>query len=409
MQAYNNLSLGAAYFWMLMIIITTSCSLFESTNGAAPAYSINVARYGARSDGKSEASKAFMKAWSTACHSGRPAVTIYVPRGLYMLKNVVFTGPCRSRIVFQIDGTLLAPSNYWELGSSGFWILFHRVNRMSIHGGTIDARAHSFWACRKSPGNNCPPGARSIAFSWCSNIVVSGLTSTNSQMKHLTFDHCNNVLVRKVKIRAPSSSPNTDGIHIQSSSAVTIRGANIMTGDDCISVGAGSRNLWMERVTCGPGHGISIGSLGDYANEEGVQNVTVTSSTFTKTQNGVRIKSWARPSNGYATDIVFQNLIMNNVYNPIIIDQKYCPGNQGCPHQSSSVKISSVTYKNIVGTSATAVAMNLYCSKNNPCRGIKLQDIKLTYHTRSPTSVCVNARGTSSGVVIPKSCLGRNY
>lgn len=165
MQAYYNLSLGAVYFWMVMIIITTSCSLFESTNGTAPAYSINVAHYGARSDGKSEASKAFMKAWSTACHSGRPAVTMYVPRGLYILKNVVFTGPCRSTIVFQIDGTLLAPSNYWELGSSGFWILFHRVNRMSIHGGTIDARAHSFWACRKSPNNNCPPGARVGHFS----------------------------------------------------------------------------------------------------------------------------------------------------------------------------------------------------------------------------------------------------
>ncbi|GMN36131.1 hypothetical protein TIFTF001_005777 [Ficus carica] len=208
-----------------------------------------------------------------------------------------------------------------------------------------------------------------------------------------------------MKIRAPGSSPNTDGIYISSSSAVNISGANIMTGDDCIAVGAGSRNLWMERIKCGPGHGISIGSLGNSVNEEGVQNVTVTSSTLTKTQNGVRIKSWARPSNGFATDIVFRNLIMNNVSNPIIIDQKYCPGNQGCPHQSSSVKISRVTYKNIVGTSATAVAMNLYCSKNNPCKDIKLQDIKLTYHTRPATSVCVDAAGTSTGVVIPRSCL----
>lgn len=77
----------------------------------------------------------------------------------------------------------------------------------------------------------------------------------------------------------------------------------------------------------------SIGSLGDNLYEDGVQNVTITSSVFTRTQNGVRIKSWARPSNGYARNIVFRNIIMRGVFNPIIIDQKYCPDNKGCPNQ----------------------------------------------------------------------------
>ena len=73
--------------------------------------------------------------------------------------------------------------------------------------------------------------------------------------------------------------------------------------------------------------------MGDNVYEDGVQNVTITSSVFTRTQNGVRIKSWARPSNGYARNIVFRNIIMRVVYNPIIIDQKYCPDNKGCPNQ----------------------------------------------------------------------------
>jgi polygalacturonase len=72
--------------------------------------------------------------------------------------------------------------------------------------------------------------------------------------------------------------------------------------------------------------------LGTYSNEAGVENVTVTDSVFTKTANGVRIKSWAKPSNGYARDIEFRNLIMQNVYNPIIIDQRYCSKRE-CPHQ----------------------------------------------------------------------------
>lgn len=63
-------------------------------------------------------------------------------------------------------------------------------------------------------------------------------------------------MLRKLKINAPSWSPNTDGIHIQSSSGITISNSAIMTGDDCISVGPGTKNLWIERIACGPGHGI---------------------------------------------------------------------------------------------------------------------------------------------------------
>ena len=77
----------------------------------------------------------------------------------------------------------------------------------------------------------------------------------------------------------------------------------------------------------------SIGSLGKELNEAGVQNVTLTDSVFTGSDNGVRIKSWARPSNGFVRNILFQNIVMRNVENPITIDQNYCPNNQGCPRQ----------------------------------------------------------------------------
>ncbi|GJW96591.1 polygalacturonase-like protein [Tanacetum coccineum] len=49
-----------------------------------------------------------------------------------------------------------------------------------------------------------------------------------------------------------------------------------------------------RRFTCGPGHGISTGTLGWDFQEAGVQNTTVKTTTFMGTQNGVRIKTWAR-------------------------------------------------------------------------------------------------------------------
>ena len=83
----------------------------------------------------------------------------------------------------------------------------------------------------------------------------------------------------------------------------------------------------------------SIGSLGKDQQEAGVQNVTVKTVTFTGTQNGVRIKSWGRPSNGFARNILFQHVVMANAQNPIVIDQNYCPSNKGCPGQVRYLKV----------------------------------------------------------------------
>ena len=63
--------------------------------------------------------------------------------------------------------------------------------------------------------------------------------------------------------------------------------------------------------------------------------MTVKTAVFTHSTNGLRIKSWARPSNGFVRGIVFQDVLMRNVANPIIIDQNYCPHQKNCPDQVS--------------------------------------------------------------------------
>ncbi|XVE76657.1 hypothetical protein DITRI_Ditri12bG0191500 [Diplodiscus trichospermus] len=386
-----------------ILFLALSLLYFASSGAADPLTytTYSVLNYGAKPIANFDSTQAFLAAWTSACGSPKPA-TIYVPPGRFLLRNVVFRGQCKNNaIVFRIDGTLVAPSDYKVIGSAD-WLIFEHVNGVSIYGGILDGQGAGLWTCKRS-GRGCPSGATSLGFSNSRNIVIRGLTSLNSQMFHIVINGCNNVKVEGIRVSASGNSPNTDGIHVQSSSGVTIRNSRIGTGDDCISVGPGTNNLWIENVACGPGHGISIGSLGKELEEAGVQNVTVKTVTFTGTQNGLRIKSWGRPSTGFARNILFQHAVMTDVQNPIVIDQHYCPDEKNCPGKVSGVKISEVTYQDILGTSATEVAVKLDCSSKYPCTDIRLEDVKLTYRNKPAEASCSNADGTASGFIQPST------
>ncbi|GAB4858937.1 hypothetical protein Ancab_010409 [Ancistrocladus abbreviatus] len=338
---------------------------------------------------------------------GNPPI-IYIPAGRFCVGwPVVFSGNyCKCRgITVRLLGSLVAPSDYRAIGNSAIWLSFEFVSGVTFSGGTLDGQGAGLWACKRSGMGGCPGGATSLGFTNSKNIVINGVTSLNSQSYHIVINGCDNVKIQRVRVTASGASPNTDGIHVQLSTGVTIYKANIATGDDCISIGAGTSNLWIEKISCGPSHGISIGSLGKDLNEPGVHNVTVTTATFIGTENGVRIKSWGRPSNGFVQRVLFQHITMINVQNPIIIDQNYCPDNNGCPGQVSGVRISDVTYQDIHGSSATQVAVKFDCSSRYPCSKIRLQDVKLTYNNQPATSSCSHAGGSTYGLVVPRSCL----
>ncbi|PON75745.1 Glycoside hydrolase [Parasponia andersonii] len=389
-------------FTFLLIILSTT--FLNSHANAVRTY--NVMRFGAKPNGATDSTKGFLGAWAAACGDASPSV-IYVPKGRFVVGPLVFKGCNSSDIALRIDGTLVGLTDYRVFQGYDKWISFEFVSGVTIVGGKLDARGPAFWACKLAQGGGCPAGVTTLSFTNSNNIKVTGLLSLNSQMFHIAINGCQNVQIQGTRVIAKGDSPNTDGIHVQYSSEVVIRNTKIGTGDDCIAVGPGAKNLLMERIRCGPGHGISIGSLGRDVEEPGVQNVTVKKSVFIGTQNGLRIKTWAKPSNGFVQRIQYLDIIMRNVQNPIVIDQNYCPSNIDCPTQVSGIKISDVVYQGIRGTSATPVAIKFDCSPKNPCTGIKLRDVNLksANQVEAARSSCANAKGMAFGLVLPKSCL----
>jgi polygalacturonase len=225
----------------------------------------------------------------------------------------------------------------------------------------------------------------------------------------MSVEDCTDVQLTRLSITAPGTSPNTDGIHITRSKDVQVRDCIIKTGDDCMSIEDGTHNLHVTKVVCGPGHGISIGSLGDDNSRAEVSGITVDSVQLYGTTNGARIKTWQGGS-GFAKDIIFQNIIMDNVQNPIIIDQNYCDSAKPCKNQESAVEISNIVFKNIRGTTTSKDAIKLSCSKNAPCSGITLENIELKLEggNGDTESTCQNAKWTESGNVVPSPCKGNN-
>ncbi|KAL1824624.1 hypothetical protein ACET3Z_011402 [Daucus carota] len=100
-----------------------------------------------------------------------------------------------------------------------------------------------------------------------------------------------------------------DGIEISGSGTISGRGQKWWdmkrgTGDDCISIGGGSKKLRINDIICGPGHGISVGSLGKHGDYDDVDDVEIIGAVFTGTTNGARIKTW-QGGKGYARNISF--------------------------------------------------------------------------------------------------------
>ncbi|CAL5053232.1 unnamed protein product [Urochloa decumbens] len=290
------------------------------------------------------------------------------------------------------------------------WIEIEHIDNLVITGkGTLDGQGKQVWDDNKCDKKyDCKILPNSLVLSYVNNGTVSGITLLNSKFFHMNVFQCKDITIKDVTITAPGDSPNTDGIHMGDSSKVTVTGTTISSGDDCISIGPGSTGINITGVTCGPGHGISVGSLGRYKDEKDVTDVNVKDCTLKKTTNGVRIKTYEDAASAVtASDIHYENIAMEDVANPIIIDMNYCPNNICTNKGASKITVKDVTFKNITGTSSTPEAVSLLCNDKLPCSGVTLDNVKVEFKgTNNKTmAVCNNAKASSTGCLKELACL----
>ncbi|XP_050229436.1 polygalacturonase-like [Mercurialis annua] len=396
-MAINKTKIALIKISVLLFLVST-LQILQATG------TFDVTKYGAKANGEEDISKALLCAWEAACNSVGVS-TVLIPKGKYALRQVDISGPCKGSMVLRVEGTVEAPVDPNELNGD-FWIAFSHIDHFTVTGGgTFDGQGEMTWKkynCMEKKG--CKALPISLRFNFIDNAIVEDITSLDSKNFHVNVMGCKNITFQRFSVVAPGHSLNTDGIHIGRCNGVKILDSNIGTGDDCISIGDASQQITVKGVTCGPGHGISIGSLGKYPNEGPVSAVFISNCTLSNTDNGLRIKSWPALHNGLASNLRFEDIIMSNVSNPILIDQMYCPWNRCDKNGQSKVKISDVSFKNIRGTSTTPVAVQLICSKGIPCENVKLGNIDLQLLGGGTTkSQCSNVKPIITGAV-PAGC-----
>lgn len=124
-------------------------------------------------------------------------------------------------------------------------------------------------------------------------------------------------------------------------------------------------------------------------------------------ENGVRIKTWQGGSGG-VSGVQFSNIHMDDVRNPIIVDQFYCL-TKACSNQTSAVFVSDIVYTNIKGTyDVRSPPMHFACSDSVPCTNLTLSDVELLPAKGDFVldPFCWNAYGNLQTLTIPPvSCL----
>lgn len=190
--------------------------------------------------------------------------------------------------------------------------------------GTIDGRGWNWW---HKYGKERP---RSLQMIDCQKLLIEGITIRNSPAWTVHPVCCDDVTIHGITIRNPYDSPNTDGINPESCRNLHISDCTVDVGDDCVTLKSGTQsqpfinarpceNITITNCTMVHGHGgVVIGS----EMSGGVRNVVISNCVFCGTDRGIRIKT-RRLRGGVVEDIRVNNLIMDGVFCPIVVNSYY--------------------------------------------------------------------------------------
>ncbi len=160
-----------------------------------------------------------------------------------------------------------------------------------------------------------------VSFIECENILLEGVTFSNSPCWNLHPLMCKNIIIDNIQVRNPSYAQNGDGLDLESCKNSIIVNSSFDVGDDGICIKSGkdedgrrrnrpTENVIIDNCKVFKGHGgFVVGS----EMSGGVKNIVVRNCEFLGTDVGLRFKSrrgrGGVVENIYVSDIVMQDIV----------------------------------------------------------------------------------------------------
>ena len=381
---------------------------------------LNVRAFGAKGDGVNNDTAAIQAAIACCPKGG----TVYLPKGTYLSSSIF----AKSDMTLWIDSgaellgltdrtqypvlpgmvrSLYDNSKEMSFGSwegnplDCFAALLSAVeaeNLTVIGEGTINgnADASDWWINRTVKRIAWRP--RLLFLNHCRNVLVQGITVRNSPSWTVHPYYSDDLRFLNLTIQNPYDSPNTDGFDPESCTNVLLLGTKISVGDDCIAIKSGklymatahhkpSSKIEIRNCLFEKGHGsVTVGS--EIAG--GVNQVHVTNCRFIGTDRGVRIKTRrGRGERSILTDLVFENISMEDVRMPITVNMHYFCDPDGhssyvqsqemAPRDYRTPVIGRITLKDV---ECTGINTTLVCAcglPESPIEQISLENVEASY------------------------------
>lgn len=352
----------------------------------------DVRKMGAKGNGKTKDTAALQEAIDR-CAKGLGGV-VHLSAGTYISAPL----DLKSHVHLQLDkgATLLGSPDMedFPIREDAKWrriSLIHADHAVDIGisgDGTVDGNGKVWWDAKalRKKGEPEAPRPLLIDITNSKQILIEGVTISNSPQYNITTFWCDGLTVRNVKILNPGrGAPNTDGIDPVSTSHVLIEHDLIDTGDDNVAIKSGlvergdpnipSTDIVIRDCIFRNGHGLSIGS--EVAG--GVRNVTVERVTFSGTRQGIRIKS-ARGRGNEVGNFVYRDITMERVETPIEITNYYTgmvKNDPGQPVAEHTPRFHDITIENLIATGAkrAGVVMGL---PESPIKNVTLRNVHIS-------------------------------
>ena len=379
-------------------------------------FSLNVRRFGAVGDGEHDDTAAIQAAIYSCPAKGR----VLIPAGSYRIKPLLLKSHIRleiakgARLELERDRSLfpILPGatestdethdlylGSWEgnpLDMYAALLTGIDVEDVVIYGeGVCDGMAQeSDWWVNPKVRRGAWRG-RLLFLCRCRDIAVQGVTFRNSPAWNLHPFFSENLKFLNITVNAPANSPNTDGFDPESCKHIQLAGAHFSLGDDCIALKSGK--LYMGAKFATPcedidiahclmenGHGgVTVGS--EVAG--GAKNVRVRDCLMRHTDRGLRVKTRrGRGKNGVLDGIVFDNVLMDTVGTPFVVNclyfcdpdghSAYVQSQEPLPVDERTPRIGRIAFRHVKATGVSCAGYFLGLPEQ-PIEEVLMEDVSI--------------------------------